>query len=99
MVRPALLRDFVAREDTNAHAPSRRSSPLFCASGGGWCARPSFATSSLGRIQTLTPHLAVARLYSARAEADGAPGRSRTCDPRFRKPVLYPAELRARANM
>ena len=24
-----------------------------------------------------------------------APGRSRTCDPRFRKPVLYPAELRA----
>jgi hypothetical protein len=25
----------------------------------------------------------------------GAPGRSRTCDPRFRKPVLYPAELRA----
>jgi hypothetical protein len=26
----------------------------------------------------------------------GAPGRSRTCDPRFRKPMLYPAELRAR---
>ena len=25
----------------------------------------------------------------------GAPGRTRTCDPRFRKPVLYPAELRA----
>jgi hypothetical protein len=25
----------------------------------------------------------------------GAPGRSRTCDPRFRKPMLYPAELRA----
>src|SRR5690349_14154840 len=25
-----------------------------------------------------------------------APGRSRTCDPRFRKPMLYPAELRAR---
>src|SRR5689334_21217824 len=24
-----------------------------------------------------------------------APGRSRTCDPRFRKPMLYPAELRA----
>src|SRR5688572_18977197 len=29
-------------------------------------------------------------------ESNGAPGRSRTCDPRFRKPVLYPAELRAR---
>ena len=24
-----------------------------------------------------------------------APGRTRTCDPRFRKAVLYPAELRA----
>jgi hypothetical protein len=24
-----------------------------------------------------------------------APGRIRTCDPRFRKPVLYPTELRA----
>ena len=24
-----------------------------------------------------------------------APGRSRTCDPRLRRPVLYPAELRA----
>ena len=26
----------------------------------------------------------------------GAPGRSRTCDPRLRRPVLYPTELRAR---
>ncbi len=24
-----------------------------------------------------------------------APGRTRTCDPRLRRPVLYPAELRA----
>ncbi len=27
---------------------------------------------------------------------DGAPGRTRTCDPRIRNPMLYPAELRAR---
>ena len=27
-----------------------------------------------------------------------APGRTRTCDPRFRKPMLYPAELRARRS-
>ena len=27
----------------------------------------------------------------------GAPGRTRTCDPRLRRPVLYPTELRARA--
>ena len=25
----------------------------------------------------------------------GAPGRTRTCDPRLRRPVLYPPELRA----
>jgi hypothetical protein len=29
----------------------------------------------------------------------GVPGRSRTCDPRFRKPVLYPAELRGRVGL
>ena len=27
----------------------------------------------------------------------GAPGRIRTCDPRLRRPMLYPTELRARA--
>ena len=36
-------------------------------------------------------------LLACRAKA-GAPGRSRTCDPRFRKPMLYPAELRARGK-
>ena len=30
-----------------------------------------------------------------RAFSGSAPGRTRTCDPRFRKPVLYPTELRA----
>ena len=30
------------------------------------------------------------------AELDGAPGRSRTCGPRLRRPLLYPAELQAR---
>ncbi len=28
----------------------------------------------------------------------GAPGRTRTCDPRLRRPVLYPTELRARVG-
>src|SRR5687768_8952650 len=32
-----------------------------------------------------------------RAKRVGAPGRTRTCDPRLRRPVLYPTELRARA--
>ena len=30
-----------------------------------------------------------------KAENSNAPGRTRTSDPRFRKPVLYPTELRA----
>jgi hypothetical protein len=29
----------------------------------------------------------------------GAPGRTRTCGPRLRRPVLYPTELRARTSM
>src|SRR3954454_15975624 len=29
----------------------------------------------------------------------GVPGRTRTCDPRFRKPMLYPAELRGLSNL
>ena len=29
---------------------------------------------------------------------NGAPDRIRTCDPWFRKPILYPAELRARCS-
>ncbi len=35
---------------------------------------------------------------SPEGSKSGAPGRSRTCDPRFRKPMLYPSELRAREN-
>ena len=30
------------------------------------------------------------------ASKSGAPGRTRTCDPRLRRPMLYPPELRAR---
>src|SRR3954454_13751035 len=29
----------------------------------------------------------------------GVPGKTRTCDPRFRKPMLYPAELRGLSNL
>jgi hypothetical protein len=31
----------------------------------------------------------------ASPRSSGAPGRTRTCDPRLRRPMLYPAELRA----
>src|SRR5262249_8995773 len=30
---------------------------------------------------------------------NGAPGRNRTCDPRLRRPMLYPTELQARAEI
>jgi hypothetical protein len=33
------------------------------------------------------------------AERRGAPGRTRTCDPRLRRPMLYPPELRAPCGM
>src|SRR5262245_52996374 len=33
------------------------------------------------------------------AKRSGAPGRTRTCDPRLRRPVLYPTELRARPSI
>jgi hypothetical protein len=33
---------------------------------------------------------------AASREAKSAPGRIRTCDPRLRRPMLYPTELRAR---
>lgn len=35
---------------------------------------------------------------SMRETAKGTPGRTRTCDRRFRKPLLYPAELRGRGG-
>src|ERR1700710_1308823 len=37
----------------------------------------------------------MARQFRPVRRAHGAPGRTRTCDPRLRRPVLYPAELRA----
>jgi aryl sulfotransferase len=43
-------------------------------------------------IETHVPLDALA--HSPHFERLGVPGRTRTCDPRFRKPMLYPAELR-----
>src|SRR3954471_949955 len=40
---------------------------------------------------------AVAPSHPASPRLSGAPGRNRTCDPRLRRPLLYPAELRAHA--
>ena len=40
----------------------------------------------LGRRAPKTAHIHI---------SNGAPGRTRTCDPKLRRLVLYPAELRA----
>src|SRR5204863_345180 len=40
--------------------------------------------------------LLVRALQKSGVTGRGVPDRTRTCDPRFRKPMLYPAELRGR---
>jgi hypothetical protein len=40
--------------------------------------------------------MAVAQQLSSNVQ--GGPGKTRTCDLRFRKPLLYPAELRDQAS-
>ena len=45
-------------------------------------------TDAVGQVSTL-------EYADADLEADGAPGRIRTCDLWLRRPTLYPAELRA----
>ena len=40
-------------------------------------------------------HIAVFRCFARRY---GAPGRTRTCNPRLRRPMLYPVELRAQST-
>ena len=75
----------------------RRSRPLGNA--------PETARSiSFGRLRPVAVNGAiVAELRGsfrrlAKCGLESAPGRTRTCDPRLRRPVLYPTELRARAT-
>ena len=72
-----------------AHAPLGR-----------WCRetrRSSFtpkATPFASTIRGRRPRISLVASVSAVQRMVGVPGRTRTCDPRFRKPMLYPAELR-----
>ena len=73
--------------------------------GGRWGSNPRRPESQSGALPAeLRPPLAKSNYIgktSRRARqpsADGAPGRARTCDPRLRRPVLYPAELRAHVS-
>jgi hypothetical protein len=44
-------------------------------------------------MSVVTPENRAAEIAN---DLSGAPGRTRTCDPRLRRPLLYPTELRAR---
>jgi hypothetical protein len=58
--------------------------------------------TSLGRLDRRPSRPATAAMHEtpvkrlSRASARGAPGWTRTSDPRLRRPLLYPTELRAR---
>ncbi len=58
---------------------------------------PSQAAGPTADLPRGLPRPAVSKSPKS-AEADGTPGRTRTCDPRLRRPLLYPTELRARAR-
>ena len=62
-----------------------------------WCARQDsepFAASGVAASRDASPRW---RSRTGREASGIAPGRTRTCDPRLRRPVLYPPELRAHA--
>ncbi len=52
--------------------------------------------SHSGHNSTITPNLATKK--TLKIMKDGAPGAIRTRDPRLRRPLLYPAELRVRSG-
>src|SRR5262245_8701472 len=54
----------------------------------------AFAVRLLAR-EMATPEAWPRRSSPERRAKSGAPGRARTCNPRLRRPVLYPIELRA----
>src|SRR5215471_11595033 len=64
-----------------------------------FCGMKSFIARALlarGNSATQASRYDVPKPSQPRREADGDPGMTRTCDLRFRKPPLYPAELRDR---
>ena len=57
---------------------------------------PPAGLGTAGNAQRALPRFPQACRASPLAQRVGAPGRTRTCDPRLRRPMLYPTELRAR---
>src|SRR4051812_27000961 len=45
-------------------------------------------------LSRFNPQIMPGEKSSNTSPLSGVPGKTRTCDPRFRKPMLYPAELR-----
>jgi hypothetical protein len=71
--------------------------------GGRWDSNPRRPESQSGALPTeLRPpssnQTSLFRRFPCLTARFGAPGRTRTCDPRLRRPMLYPAELRAQSG-
>jgi hypothetical protein len=78
---PPALRNWRARQDYSAHPEPRPC-------GAAASPRSNLLPANLSNLRPLRC------LKRSRAGA-GVPGRTRTCDHRLRRPVLYPTELRA----
>jgi integrase len=57
---------------------------------------PAAAPDPAGIVTSLDDSTRVLDVVAERVNDSGTPGRTRTCDPRLRRPLLYPTELRAR---
>ena len=55
-------------------------------------------TSLVKPIQAIHPRPDIYPAVAATGKSGGAPGRTRTCNPRLRRPMLYPVELQAQIH-
>ena len=78
------MREWGGRWDSNPRRPESQSGAL-----------PAELRPPSSRTTKLSARLVYLVFNSSGRSSDGAPGRTRTCDHRLRRPVLYPAELRA----
>ena len=81
-----------ARKDWNPHP--RTWKPSCCR----YTALPRLDGADRLLLHKDALHFELWRRSRAPGSEIGDPGRTQTCDPRFRKPVLYPTQLRDRVH-
>jgi hypothetical protein len=96
LAREAQLEEAGSGDVLDAETAQRR--PLASLSGGERRKRDESATQEQrdARKTAPVPHRPLRRTWMSARSPPSAPGRTRTCDPRLRRPMLYPAELQAR---